>query len=58
MKLKKVTVCEDNLWECDIHYLIKNNDIHTCFNETKKFLYQLQGLECKFSIQYFIFVDN
>ena len=33
MKLKKVTVCEDNLWECDIHYLIKNNDIHTCFNE-------------------------
>ena len=43
MKLKKVTVCEDNLWECDIHYLIKNNDIHTCFNETKKILISIIG---------------
>ena len=40
-EIKKVTACEDNFWECDIHYMIKKNDIHTYFNEMKKFLFQL-----------------
>ena len=35
-EIKKVTVCKDNSWELDIHYVIKNNDIHTYFNEMKK----------------------
>ena len=41
MKLKKVTACEDILWERDIHYLIKNNGIHTYFKKIKNFLFQL-----------------
>ena len=40
-EIKKVTACEDNFWEHDIHYVIKFNGIHTYFNETKKFLFQL-----------------
>ena len=35
-EIKKATVCEDNFWEHDIHYVIKNNGIHTYFNEMKK----------------------
>ena len=38
-KNKKVTTCEDNLWERDIHCMINNNGVHTCFNEMKKFLF-------------------
>ena len=57
-EIKKVTTCEDNFWNCDIHYVIKNNGIHTCFNEMKKFLFPLQDHECKFSIKYFIFGDD
>ena len=40
-EIKKVTACEDNFWERDIHYVIKNNGIHTYFNEMKNFLFQL-----------------
>ena len=40
-EIKKVTACDDNFWERDIHYVIKNNGIHTCFNEMKKFLFPL-----------------
>ena len=40
-EIKKVTACEDNFWERDIHYVIKNNGIHTCFNEMKNFLFPL-----------------
>ena len=40
-EIKKVTACEDNFWERDIHYVIKNNGIHTYFNEMKIFLFQL-----------------
>ena len=40
-EIKKVTTCEDNFWKCDIHYVIKNNGIHTCFNEMKNFLFPL-----------------
>ena len=39
-EIKKVTACEDNFWERDIHYVIKNNGIHTYFNEMKYFLFQ------------------
>ena len=39
-EIKKVTACEDNFWELDIHYVIKNNGIHTYFNEMKYFLFQ------------------
>ena len=35
-EIKKVTACEDNFWECDIHFVIKSNVIHTHFNEMKK----------------------
>ena len=57
-EIKKVTACEDNFWEIDIHYVIKNNGIHIYLNKMKKFLFQLQGNECKFSIKYFIFGDD
>ena len=40
-EIKKVTACEDNFWERDIHYVIKNNGIHTYFNEMKSFSFQL-----------------
>ena len=40
-EIEKVATCEDNFWERDIHYVIKNNGIHTCFNEMKKFLFPL-----------------
>ena len=40
-EIKKVTACEDNFWERDIHYVIKNNGIHTYFNEMKNFSFQL-----------------
>ena len=40
-EIKKVTACEDNFWERDIHYVIKNNGIHNYFNEMKKILFQL-----------------
>ena len=57
-EIKKVTACEDNFWDRDIHYVIKNNGIHTYFNEIKKNFFQLQGLECKFRIKCFIFGDD
>ena len=57
-EIKKVTACEDNFWQPDIHYVIKNNGIHTYFNEMKNFLFQLQGHECKYSIKSFIFGDG
>ena len=28
-EIEKVTACEDNFWERDIHYVIKNNGIQT-----------------------------
>ena len=40
-EIKKVTACEDNFWERDIHYVIRNNGIHTYFNEMKNFSFQL-----------------
>ena len=40
-EIKKVATCEDNFWECDIYYVIKNNSIHTYFNEMKNVLLQL-----------------
>ena len=40
-EIKKVTACEDNFWERDIHYVIKSNGIHTYFNEMKNFSFQL-----------------
>ena len=40
-EIKKLTACENNFWGCDIRYVIKNNGIHTYFNEMKKFLFQL-----------------
>ena len=40
-EIKKVTACEDNFWQPGIHYVIKNNGIHSYFNEMKKFLFQL-----------------
>ena len=57
-EIKKVATCEDNFWECDIYYVIKNNSIHTYFNEMKNVLLQLQGHECKFNVKYFIFGDD
>ena len=44
-EIKKVTTCEDNFWKRDIYYVIKNNGIHTCFNEMKNFLFPLQNHE-------------
>ena len=40
-EIKKVTACEDNFWEIDIHYVIKNNGIHIYLNKMKNFLFQL-----------------
>ena len=40
-EIKKVTACEENLWERDIHYVVKNDGIHTYFKEMKHFLFQL-----------------
>ena len=38
---KKVTAWEENVWEGDIHSMIKNDGIHNYFNEMKKNLFQL-----------------
>ena len=57
-EIKKVTAFEDNFWDRNRHYVIKNNGIHTYFNKTKNFSFRLQGHECKFSIKYFIFGDD
>ena len=38
-KIKKVTARKDNFLERDINYVIKNNGIHTYFNEMKIFLF-------------------
>ena len=43
-EIKKVTVCKDNSWELDIHYVIKNNGIHTYFNEMKIFFISIISL--------------
>ena len=40
-EIKKVTTSEGIFWERDIHCVIKNNGIHTYFNKTKNFLFQL-----------------
>ena len=43
MKLKKVTACEDNFWERDLHYAIKNNRIHNYFHKMKKKIISVIG---------------
>ena len=43
-EIKKVTACEENFWERDIHYVIKSDGIRTYFNEMKTFLFQLYML--------------
>ena len=40
-EIKKVTACEENFCERDIHYVIKNDCIYTYFNKMKIFLFQL-----------------
>ena len=40
-EIKKITTCEENIWERDIHYVIKNDVIHTFLNKMKDFLFQL-----------------
>ena len=40
-EIKKVTACEENIWERDIRYVIKNDGTHNYFNEMKNFLFQL-----------------
>ena len=40
-EIKKVTAWEENVWEGDIHSMIKNDGIHNYFNEMKKNLFQL-----------------
>ena len=42
-EIKKVTMCKENFWERDIHYVIKNDGIHTYFKEMKNFLFQLHS---------------
>ena len=45
-EIKKVTACEENFWERDIHYVIKNGSIHTYFKEMKVFFVSITQL-CK-----------
>ena len=40
-EIKKVTAFEDNFWDRNRHYVIKNNGIHTYFNKTKNFSFRL-----------------
>ena len=58
-EIKKVTTCEDNFWERDIHYVIKNNGIHTCFNEMKIFYfhYRIMNVNLVLSILFLVMIE-
>ena len=38
---KKTCVFEKNFWEHDIHFVVKNDNVYTYFNEMKYFLFNL-----------------
>ena len=60
-EIKKVTTCEENLWERDIQCVIKNDCIHTYSNEMKKFfisIIDVVGKIKKLSSNYFILGDE
>ena len=58
-KIKKVTACKDNFLERDIHYVIKNNGIHTYFNEMKTFYfhYRVMNVNLVLSILFLIIIE-
>ena len=38
---KKTCAFEENFWERDIHFVVKNDGVYTYFNEMKDFLFNL-----------------
>ena len=38
---KKTCAFEENFWERDIHFVVKNDGVYTYFNEIKYFLFNL-----------------
>ena len=58
-EIKKVTTCEGNFWERDIHYVIKNNGIYTYFNEKKIFYfnYRVMNVNLVLSILFLVMTE-
>ena len=58
-EIKKVTACEDNFWECNIYYMIKNNGIHTYFNGMKKIYinYRVINVNLVLSILFLVMIE-
>ena len=38
---KKTWPFEENFWECDIRFVLKNDGVYTYFNQMKDFLFDL-----------------
>ena len=38
---KKTCAFEEDFWECDIHFVVKNDGVYTYFNEMKNFLFNI-----------------
>ena len=57
--IKKVTTCEDNFWKRDMHYVNKNNGIHTYFNEMKHFyfIYRVMNVNLVLSILLLVMIE-
>ena len=57
--IKKVTTCEDSFWERDMHYVNKNNGIHTYFNEMKHFyfIYRVMNVNLVLSILLLVMIE-
>ena len=57
--IKKVTTCEDNFWERDMHYVNKNNGVHTYFNEMKIFYfnYRVMNVNLVLSILLLVMIE-
>ena len=45
---KKTCAFEENFWESDIQFVVKNDGVYTYFNEMKDFLFNLQEMDLVF----------
>ena len=53
-EIEKVTACEDNFWDCDIHYVIKNNGIQTLIFY---FNYSVMNVNFVLSILFLVMIE-
>ena len=56
-EMKKVTECEDNFWERDLQYVIKNNGIHIYFSEMKNFNYRVMNVNLVLSFLFLVMTE-